>query len=131
MIGEVLLDTSVIVAHLRGDEALTARLIEADAVYVSVVAVGELCYGALRAGQAEKAIAKVETFLEAATVLDTDRTTALTYGRIKKALADRGTPIPENDIWIAAAAARHGVPLAHRDAHFEVIRENGPDLLAW
>ncbi|WP_163379126.1 PIN domain-containing protein [Cyclobacterium sp. SYSU L10401] len=34
------------------------------------------------------------------------------------------TPIPENDIWIAAMAQEHGLPLVTRDAHFKYL----PDL---
>ena len=47
--GSVLLDTNVIVAHLRNDPDLTARLRDTPAIYVPWVVLGELHYGALRA----------------------------------------------------------------------------------
>ena len=131
MTGEVLLDTSVIIAHLRGDEAVTRRLMETEFLHVPVIAIGELHYGALKALETEEALRQIEEFLTAVSVLDTDRAAAQWYGRVKKGLAERGTPIPENDIWIAALAARHGLPLAHRDAHFRQIQEAGPELLQW
>ncbi len=40
------------------------------------------------------------------------------YARPRGALARAGTPVPENDLWIAALAVEHGRPLATRDAHF-------------
>jgi tRNA(fMet)-specific endonuclease VapC len=131
MTGEVLLDTSVVVAHFRGDQAVTERLLQSDVVYMPVIAVGELYYGALKAVAADEALREVETFLGAVSILDADRGAALRYSRIKKGLADRGTPIPENDIWIAAIAAQHELPLANRDAHFRQIKDGGPELLDW
>lgn len=50
----------------------------------------------------------------------TDRT-ADEYARIKHELAKAGTPIPENDIWIAASAREHGLPLVTCDGHFQVV----------
>jgi tRNA(fMet)-specific endonuclease VapC len=51
--------------------------------------------------------------------------TAQYYGKIKDGLRLKGRPIPENDIWVAAAAMQYGLPVATRDAHFdEVVVEN-------
>ena len=43
------------------------------------------------------------------------------YGYAKAALAKRGTPIPENDIWIAATALETGTRLVSNDAHFDFV----------
>jgi len=48
---------------------------------------------------------------------------------VKLALKMAGTPIPENDLWIAAAALEHGLPLATRDAHFRHVP--GLTVLDW
>ena len=56
-------------------------------------------------------------------------TTAKEYGRIKAELAVAGTPIPENDVWLAAQAMEHGLPLATCDAHFARIK--GLVVLDW
>ena len=50
-------------------------------------------------------------------MMPTDRT-ADEYARLKEALAKAGALIPENDLWIAAYALEHGLPLITRDAHF-------------
>ena len=51
------------------------------------------------------------------------------YGEIKARLQTLGRPIPENDLWIAAAALRQGLTLASRDRHFRLV--DGLDLEPW
>ncbi|TDA70360.1 MAG: type II toxin-antitoxin system VapC family toxin [Clostridia bacterium] len=55
--------------------------------------------------------------------------TAYYYGQVKAQLKVKGHPIPENDIWIAAAALQHGLTLVSRDTHFKPIE--GLSLEAW
>ena len=54
-------------------------------------------------------------------ILSNDRATARLYGEVKESLRRKGTPIPENDIWIAAIARQHDLPLVARDAHFQQV----------
>ncbi len=122
MTGDVILDTSAAVAHLRGVAAVTARLqtlLRAqETVYLPLTAWGELLFGAYHAGQPARELANLAEFARSTVrLLPTDRT-AEEYAKLKQALAVAGAPIPENDIWIAALALEHGLPLATRDAHF-------------
>ncbi|MEO5958497.1 MAG: PIN domain-containing protein [Opitutaceae bacterium] len=48
---------------------------------------------------------------------------------MKEQIALAGTPIPENDLWIAAVALEHGLPVATRDIHF--ARVPGLTVLDW
>jgi tRNA(fMet)-specific endonuclease VapC len=48
-------------------------------------------------------------------------TTAVLYGEVKSELKQMGTPIPENDIWIAAIARQYGLTVVSRDKHFSLI----------
>ena len=43
------------------------------------------------------------------------------YGKVKARLAQLGSMIPENDLWIAATCLVHDLTLASRDAHFEAV----------
>jgi len=43
------------------------------------------------------------------------------YARIRVRLREKGKPIPENDLWIAAACIEHRLPLAALDSHFDVV----------
>ena len=52
-----------------------------------------------------------------------DVAVAREYGVLKRRLKEKGRPLPENDIWIAAAAKRHGMTLVTRDRHFEEVDE--------
>ena len=126
--GSALLDTSVVIAHLRRDPELTARLAEV-AIYLPWVALGELHYGAQRAQQREEAVTQIRDFLQIVILLLPSESTAEHYGRIKSELAQAGTLIPDNDIWIAALAREHDLPLATRDQHFASVP--GLDTLHW
>ena len=127
--GSVLLDTSVVIPHLRGDKVLSARLIQAASIHVPWVVLGELRFGARRAVRPQEALAQVHAFLRTVALLMPDQGTAEHYGDLKAELAGLGRPIPDNDLWIAAMARQYLLPLATRDAHFAQV----PSLqtLAW
>jgi len=127
--GSVLLDTNVVVAHLRNDPDLTARLRAASAIYLPWVVLGELHYGALRAQRREAQLGLIRDFLQTATLLLPDRSTSERYGQVKAELAGIGRLIPDNDIWIAAIACQFDLPLATRDAHFAHVP--GLQTVAW
>jgi tRNA(fMet)-specific endonuclease VapC len=128
MNGNVVLDTTVVVAHFRGDVSLTTQLQQANALYLPLTALGELYYGAYRSKNTAKNLAQIHEFVKAVVVLHPTETTADSYGQIKAALAKAGTPIPQNDIWIAALAKEYQLPLAARDDHFKLVP--GLSLLA-
>src|ERR1019366_348826 len=119
--GSVLLDTNVVVAHLRSDPDLTARLRATPAIYLPWVVLGELHYGALRAQRREAQLALIRDFLQTATLLLADRSTSEQYGQLKAELAALGKLIPDNDIWIAVTARKFDLPLLTRDGHFAAV----------
>jgi tRNA(fMet)-specific endonuclease VapC len=125
----VLLDTSVVVRHFRDADALTSHWAAFEELYLPQPALAELYAGAFRSAQPERNIQQIEHFLEAVDVLMPDEATPELYGRISAQLAQAGTPIPQNDIWIAAIALQSGLPLATRDAHFGHV--TGLQLLYW
>jgi tRNA(fMet)-specific endonuclease VapC len=90
---------------------------------------GELYYGAHRSQQPAKALTQICEFLRSCVLLFPDEQTPDHYGRIKAGLARAGTPIPENDIWIAALAQESQLPLLTRDRHFALIP--GLTLVTW
>jgi tRNA(fMet)-specific endonuclease VapC len=62
-------------------------------------------------------------------LLSVGRSTAGFYAEIRRELKNAGTPIPSNDIWIAALAREHRLPIVTKDAHFQNI--DGMRILAW
>ena len=118
----VLLDTSVVIAHLRGEPAVTDHLMRTRA-FVPLTVIGELHFGACNSSNPSKNMASIRSFLESCRVLLLTERTAELYGQIKTELELAGKRIPENDVWIAAVAKEHGLPLVTRDRHFLEIAE--------
>ncbi len=110
--GSVLVDTNVVVAYFRGEKALAPRFLEAATLYLPWVVLGELHYGASRSQRREAQIERIRDFLRTAVLLLPDQATAEHYGQLKAELAQVGKPIPDNDLWIAALARQHDLPLA-------------------
>ncbi len=127
--GDVLLDTSVVIPYFKGDTALQTSFQGTATLFLPQTVLGELYCGANLSRDPAKHLAKIKTFLGAVNVLSPGLITAEHYGRIRADLANAGTPIPENDIWIAALALEHQLPLAARDAHFDRIQ--GLLILQW
>ena|SRR5471032_1305601 len=126
--GDVLLDTSVVIPFFKGDKAVRAQLAGVT-IYLPQTVLGELYCGVHLSSNQDKTRNEIQNFLAAVSILSPGITTAEHYGKIRAALAKAGTPIPENDIWIAALAVEHGLPLAARDAHFDQIA--GLTVLKW
>ena len=116
---DFLLDTNIIVAWLNGESAIANKVDKAHSIYIPVIVSGELFYGAMYSIQVQKNILKKATLIKDYPALDIDQDTAVEYGKIKADLRKKGTPIPENDIWISALALQHGLPVVTRDKHFK------------
>jgi tRNA(fMet)-specific endonuclease VapC len=55
------------------------------------------------------------------TILFANEQTTFHYARTYRQLREQGTPIPTNDIWIAALVQQHDLLLYSRDAHFDAL----------
>jgi tRNA(fMet)-specific endonuclease VapC len=121
--GRYLLDTNVVIAVFNGDALVQQRLIRAQKTFLSIVTLGELFYGARGSVRVQQNMARIEELAASANVLGCDTETARHYGRIKATLREQGTPIPENDLWIAALANQHDLTLVTRDRHFSDVRD--------
>jgi tRNA(fMet)-specific endonuclease VapC len=119
--GRFLLDTNILIAVLAGDETVLSNLDRAAEVFIPAVALGELFFGAAKSGRPGENRARVERFAASSSIISCDLDVAREYGRLKQLLRERGRPLPENDIWIAAAAKHHGLVLITRDQHFQEV----------
>ena len=119
----VCVDTSAYSHLMRGREALRVRLEEADTVYVPATVLGELYAGFEMGSRPRDNAAELREFLEqpAVSVVHTDENVAERYGKLVPQLRAQGTPIPTNDIWIAAAVLETGSRLLGYDSHFEHV----------
>ena len=121
MNGNYLLDTNIIIALFDNEEVVTSNIAKIDNVFVPAVVIGELYYGAYNSNRIQENIERINQFQIDASIIDCDATTGNYYGQIKKELKDKGNPIPENGIWIAALAKQHDLELVSRDKHFAKI----------
>lgn len=120
--GRMLLDTSIAVAYLNQESAVVDFVHGAGEVFVTVTVLGELYHGAQRSERSAENVVRVDRLASRVPVLPCDTGTARVYGSIKTALRRLGTPIPENDVWIASVALQHGLTLASRDQHFHFVQ---------
>jgi tRNA(fMet)-specific endonuclease VapC len=118
-----LLDTNIIAALINGEDTIINNIDSYDDVYIPIFVLGELYYEAAYSTKTEQNIASTLRVSQTYNILNTDNETASVYGNIKAQLRKQGTPIPENDIWIAALALQHNIPLATRDKHFKNIEK--------
>ncbi|MBS1895744.1 MAG: type II toxin-antitoxin system VapC family toxin [Actinobacteria bacterium] len=120
-------DTSAYSNFRRGNEELAALLDRAEMVGMPAVALGELRTGFLLGGRRQSNESALDTFLAnpVVRVLTVDAETSRHYAEIVVELRKAGTPVPTNDIWIAATAARHGASVLTCDDHFHRIGRVG------
>jgi tRNA(fMet)-specific endonuclease VapC len=112
--GRVLLDTNIVIAALEGDARVLSNLEQAVKTFIPVTAFGELFFGAAKSGRPAENIARLERIASTASILPCDLAVARQYGAIKYQLRKKGRPLPENDMWIAAAAKCHDLVLITR-----------------
>src|SRR6266545_7815686 len=115
------LDTNAYSDYVRGHQSTLEQLNSADLVYLPVIVIGELKRGFYYGNKPSSNLAKLEIFLAKprVRVLDITVETAEQLGRLAAYLKRHGTPIPINDVWIAALCVQYQLPLLTRDADFE------------
>jgi len=116
----ILLDTSAYSAYIEGHPELREPVRRASAVHLSVVAMGELLAAFLKGGRRRQNETRLREFIAEPRVhvLHVDDETAVRYAAILDYLRRQGTPVPINDLWIAATAAQHGLRILTLDSHF-------------
>ncbi len=114
-----LLDTNIIIGIFAGDPKIAAAVLRKQQVFLPVPALGELYRGVFGSVRRTQNLDRLEILISENPSLDCDATTARHYGELKQALRAKGRSIPENDLWIAAIAVQHSLPVMTRDRHFK------------
>ena len=117
---------------MKGHAGAADALREAEEIYLSAIVLGELLGGFVRGSRRLKNERQLAEFMESPRVafIDVDDDTAARYAVIYDALRTAGTPVPTNDIWIAASAMQYGLRLLTLDAHFRRVPQVLTDVLA-
>jgi tRNA(fMet)-specific endonuclease VapC len=125
---KVMLDTNAYSALMRGDPSVVDRVRKSEVVLMSAVVAGELLFGFRNGSRYAVNLEELETFLQNPYVefIPVSWTTADRFSRVAIQLKQKGSPIPTNDIWIAAQAMETGADLISFDEHFKRV-----DGLVW
>lgn len=117
------LDTSRYTDLCRGDGPVVDLVEHAVEVYLPFVVVGELRAGfsvGRHGAENEKVLVKLLR-RPGVQVLMPDEQTTHHYAVVYRQLRQQGTPIPTNDMWIAALVLQHDLTLLARDRHFDAL----------
>ncbi|MGL5911616.1 MAG: type II toxin-antitoxin system VapC family toxin, partial [Phycicoccus sp.] len=116
-----LLDTSVFIAAESG-RPMNSRMLPDEAV-ICPVTVAELQAGVLAAIDVEVRARRLATLESVADVelLPIDGAVAAEWARLRVHLVDRGRRVTVNDLWVAATAAAHGLPVVTQDDDFRPL----------
>jgi tRNA(fMet)-specific endonuclease VapC len=125
----VILDTNGVSALAGGESALESILRKANRVAIPVIVLGEYRYGISRSREQKRYEEWLTEYLPKFLILDIDERTTVPYAAIRSELKRAGTPIPSNDVWIAALCRQHSLPLLTRDRHFDAVP--GIRRIAW
>lgn len=117
------LDTNRYTDLCRGDRAVVEVAELANEIWLPFVVLGELRAGFAVGTQGPQNDAVLRRFLlkPGVAVLYADEQTTHHYANVYRQLRKQGTPIPMNDMWIAALVLQHSLTLCDRDAHFDSL----------
>src|SRR5579864_8975828 len=123
----VALDTNRLTDLFQGDSALADQMGACEEVWIPLVVLAEIKAGFYGGTQQHRNEILLRKLLAKPTVsvLLPARETAEHYARLFVQLKRAGTPVPDNDLWIAALVLEHDLVLITRDQHFQKI----PQLL--
>ena len=119
----MILDTNAISAFFEDVPAVCLAVGGSEVLAVPSIVLGEYRFGLSGSRLRAELEAKLGRLERLADVLCVDAETARHYAAIRRELKGAGTPIPDNDLWIAALVRQHGLPLLSNDAHFDHVKD--------
>ncbi len=119
------LDTNRYTDLCRGERSVIETVERADEVWLPFIVVGELRAGFAVGTQGPRNEAILRRFLlkPGVRILYAGEQTTHHYAQVYRQLRKQGTPIPTNDMWIAALVLEHSLVLCARDAHFDALAQ--------
>lgn len=119
----IVIDTNAYSAFKRGIEAAVEVVTTAELIVLSATVLDELLAGFSNGKQADVNRRELQEFISDPNVifLSVNAQTAIEYSKIYRQLRTKGTPIPTNDMWIAAIASQLDMAVFSDDAHFSTI----------
>ncbi len=117
------IDTNAYSAFMLGEARVVKALRRAHEIHVPLIVLAELLAGFAAGTRKNANHEQLARFMASPRVnlLKPDEKTARIYAEVFTALRGQGTPIPTNDLWIAALARQHHLGLLTLDAHFRLV----------
>lgn len=125
----MILDTNALSAVADGDASLEPLLQRMSEPSIPVIVLGEYRYGILHSRERKHYEQWLTEYLPNYRILDVSEETAVHYASVRAEMKKAGTPIPTNDVWIAALCRQYTLPLLSRDRHFDSV--NGLQRMEW
>lgn len=122
---KIALDTNRYVDLCKGVVETVTLLEKAEAVVLPFVVLGELRAGfahGRRQAENERTLRRL-LLKDGVQVLFADDQTTHHYAAVFRQLRKQGTPIPTNDMWLAALVLQHNLVLHARDRHFDHLAQ--------
>ena len=117
----MILDTNGLSAMADGDAGLQPFLAATNQIELPVIVLGEFRFGIIGSKRRPFYERWLHEFVRTCRVLVVDEDTAVEYATVRDELKVKRRPIPSNDVWIAALARQHSLPVLTRDIHFDVV----------
>ena len=126
---KIILDSNAYTGLLAGDEKVLDVVASTETLFMSIFVLGELYAGFLGGSKERENRDVLKRFLlkPSVKILNATLETAEVFGSIKNTLRRAGTPLPINDIWIAAHGVETGSIIVTYDTHFNQV----PGLRLW
>lgn len=125
----MILDTNALSEYLKGQGAVVAIVSRQPQVFLPVIVLAEYRYGLVYSQWRTVLSDQLDEYERLFGILNIDAITARQYAMVRSELRDRGRPIPVNDVWIAALARQHTLPILSRDTHFDEVA--GIQRIGW
>lgn len=117
----MIFDTSSLFALSGGDPMMEPILLKANSLVIPAIVIGEFRYGISQSRDRLKYDSWFAEVLQSAQILAVDEVTAGTYARLRGELKKAGHPLPKNDLWVAALAIQHSLPVASQDERLDKV----------
>ncbi|HEV2279300.1 MAG TPA: type II toxin-antitoxin system VapC family toxin [Acidobacteriaceae bacterium] len=125
----MILDTNALSAVADNQPAAVRIFSEARSIELPVIVLGEYRFGIAHSRRRSEYEKWLDELIAATRVLPVEAETSAHYARIRAELKKAGQPIPSNDLWIAALARQHRLPLMTLDRHFDAVQ--GLKRMGW
>ena len=119
-----LIDTNILIECFLHNQSISEAISQFDRILICPAVLGEFKAGIdVNTRRGKKVKSLLDEFLDdpAVAIVPYTDETADYYARISRVLKENGTPLPTNDIWIAAAALEHGAAVLSSDGHFSHV----------